>query len=118
VDIKDEKNPRVISHFWYPTQIDCERDWGVGTTPSAHLGTAKDSKLYWMAWYAYGLRGIDISDPENPVEAGHYFYRILDDTSTSVTYDIAFGPKGLLYVTDNVSGIRVLKYEGQGNSDK
>jgi hypothetical protein len=121
VDIKDETHPKVISHFWYPAQIDCGRNWGDDprdTTPSAHLGTAKDSKLYWMAWYAYGLRGIDISDPENPVEAGHYFYRILDNSVTSVTYDIAFGPHGYLYVTDNVSGIRVLKYTGQGNAGK
>ena len=69
-----------------------------------------------------GDGGIDISDPSNPVEAGHYFYRILEDTIsgglTSVTYDIAFGPTGYLYVTDNVSGIRVLKYTGQGNSGK
>jgi len=112
VDIKDERDPRVISHFWYPTQIDCDREWGASTTPSAHLGTDQGSNLYWMAWYAYGLRGIDISDPEHPKEAAHYFYRILDDTETSVTYDVAHGPHGLLYVTDNVSGIRVLKYKG------
>jgi hypothetical protein len=116
VDIKDEPRPRVISHFWYPTQVDCGRYWGEDprdTTPSAHLGTAKNSHLYWMAWYAYGLRGIDISDPENPVEAAHYLYRILNNDVTAVTYDVAFGPHGYLYVTDNVSGIRVLKYTGQ-----
>ena len=115
VDIKDEKNPRVISHFSYPTQNDCERDWNrsvsPNTTPTAHLGTAQGSNLYWMAWYAYGLRGIDISDPENPKEAAHFFYRILDDSVTSVTYDAAHGPHGLLYLTDNVSGIRVLDYK-------
>jgi hypothetical protein len=114
VDIKDEKNPKVISHFWYPEQINCERDWGpaIATTPSAHLGFAQNSNLYWMAWYGYSLRGIDISDPENPKEAAHFFYSILDGTSPSVTYDVAKGPHGLLYVTDNVSGIRVLKYKG------
>ena len=112
VDIKDETEPKVISHFWYPTQIDCSRDWGVGTTPSAHLGTAQGSNLYWMAWYAYGLRGIDISDPENPKEAAHYQYRIFDGDSTSITYDAAHGPGGFLYLTDNQSGIRVLKYKG------
>jgi len=118
VDIKDETKPMVISHFWYDTQIDCNRDWGEdddprNTTPTAHLGTAQGSDLYWMAWYAYGLRGIDISDPENPMEAAHYQYRILDDTITSVTYDVAHGPGGLLYLTDNVSGIRVLDYNGE-----
>jgi len=116
VDIKDEKNPRVMSHFSYPTQNDCSRDWDddidPNTTPSSHLGFAKNSNLYFMAWYSYGLRGIDISDPEHPKEAAHFFYRILDDSMTSVTYDVAKGPHGLLYLTDNVSGIRVLKYTG------
>jgi hypothetical protein len=117
VDIKDETDPRVISHFYYPTQLDCDRDWGPGSTPSAHLGTAQGSNLYWMAWYAYGLRGIDISDPEHMKEAAHFFYRILpteeepEGSSTSVTYDVAHGPHGLLYLTDNVSGIRVLDYK-------
>jgi hypothetical protein len=119
VDINDEKNPRVISHFSYPTQNDCSRNWDAdvppNTTPTAHLGFAQNSNLYFMAWYAYGLRGIDISDPRNPKEAGHFFYRILNDSQTSVTYDVAHGPHGLLYLTDNVSGIRVLKYTGQGN---
>jgi len=118
VDIKDEKNPRVISHFSYPTQNDCSRDWDAdvppNTTPTSHLGFAQNSNLYFMAWYAYGLRGIDISDPKNPKEAGHFFYRILGDSQTSVTYDVAKGPHGLLYLTDNVSGIRVLKYTGRG----
>jgi hypothetical protein len=118
VDIKNEKDPKVISHFWYDANLDCERDWGPSTTPSAHLGTAKNSNLYFMAWYAFGLRAIDISNPYYPVEAGHFFYRNFDGAETSVTYDANFGPGGLLYVTDNVDGIRVLKYTGQGMSGK
>lgn len=78
----------------------------------------KTSNLYFIAWYAYGLRGIEISDPYNPVEAGHFFYRNFGGQNTSVTYDINFGPKGLLYVTDNVDGIRLLKYTGQGRAEK
>jgi len=118
VDIKNEKDPKVISHFWYDANLDCGRDWGPSTTPSAHLGTAKNSNLYFMAWYAFGLRAIDISNPYYPVEAGHFFYRNFDGAETSVTYDANFGPGGLLYVTDNVDGIRVLKYTGQGMSEK
>jgi len=33
-----------------------------------------------------------------------------------VIYDINFGPGGFFYVIDNVDGIRVLKYTGQGNN--
>ena len=117
VDIKDEKHPRIISHFSYPTQNDCSRDWDddkpPNTTPTSHLGFAPNSDLYFMAWYSYGLRAIDISNPKHPKEAGHFFYRILGDSQTSVTYDVADGPYGLLYLTDNVSGIRVLKYTGK-----
>ncbi|HWO69297.1 MAG TPA: hypothetical protein VNP94_00865 [Actinomycetota bacterium] len=31
-----------------------------------------DDKLAYFSWYAGGLRVVDISDPANPVEVGHY----------------------------------------------
>ena len=71
-----------------------------------------------MAWYGLGLRAIDISDPYNPVEAGHYTYENSEAVPGSETYDINFGPGGLLYVSDNSDGLRVLKYTGKGMSGK
>ena len=67
-----------------------------------------------------GLQVMDISNPERPVSAGHYNYRVDKELGTenptyagSDTYDVIFGPNGYLYVSDGTSGLRVLRYTGQ-----
>ncbi len=75
-----------------------------------------------MAWYGMGLRVINIADPYHPVEVGFYEYRIDKDLppradlayAGSDTYDVLFGPEGLLYLSDGTAGLRVLKYTGAG----
>jgi hypothetical protein len=69
-----------------------------------------------------GLRVINIADPHHPVEVGFYEYRIDKNLPLrsdlayvgSDTYDVLFGPEGLLYVSDGTAGLRVLKYKGSG----
>lgn len=117
VDISDESNPILISNFIYDENLDCDTEWPA-RTPSSHLGTAKNSNLYFMAWYGLGLRAIDVSDPYNPVEAGYYTYENSVEVPGSETYDINFGPGGLLYLSDNSDGLRVLEYTGKGMSGK
>jgi len=112
VDISDETNPEIISHFYYPENFDCDAEWPA-STPSSHLGTAKNSHLYFMAWFGFGLRAIDLSNPYEPVEAGYYIYENSEEVAGCETYDINLGPGGFLYVSDNTDGLRVLKYTGQ-----
>ena len=57
----------------------------------------------------------DSRDPAHPVEAGRYVYQV-DPAQPAFagcdTYDVTFGPGGLLYVSDGTSGLRVVKYTG------
>ena len=110
VDVSDEKNPAIMSHYWYDENLECGTDWPA-RTPSSHLGTAKNSKLYFMAWYGLGLRAIDISDPVYPVEAGFYKYDNSEDVAGCETYDVNIGHAGFLYLSDNSDGLRVLKFD-------
>ena len=110
VDISDEKNPALMSHYLYDENLDCEADWPA-RTPSSHLGTAKNSQLYFMAWYGLGLRAIDLSDPAFPEEAGFYSYWNSEDVHGSETYDVNIGHAGFLYLSDNSDGLRVLKFK-------
>jgi hypothetical protein len=111
VDISDEKNPKIISNFLYDVNLDCGAEWPA-RTPSTHIGNAFNKNLLFMAWYGYGVRAIDISDPYNPVETGHYNYEISEDIKGSECYDVIFGPGRYLYVSDSKAGLRVLKYTG------
>lgn len=117
VDISDEENPEIVSHFLYDENLDCEADWPA-RTPSSHLGTAQNSHLYFMAWYGLGLRAIDLSNPYDPVEAGYYIYENSEEVPGCETYDVNLGHAGFLYVSDNSDGLRVLKFTGQGKGKK
>ena len=121
VDVADPKKPRIISHFLYPENTACDPQ-NPGRTalparfprrgPSTHIGNARDGFLY-LAWYGMCARVIDIKDPLHPVEAGYYTYQIDPNKPAFAgcdTYDVTFGPNGLLYYSDGTSGLRVLRF--------
>ena len=117
VDVSDEYNPRIISHFLLPggESTDCAATY-TRRTPSSHLGNAYNNNLLFLAWYGAGVRAIDISDPYDPKQVGFFSYNM--PGGGAATYDVIFGPGGLLYVSDSVDGIRVLNYTGTGMSVK
>ena len=128
VDVRDEANPKIISHFLTDQNAACNGNQPADPTrfpkrgPSSHLGNVRGTDLLFMAWYGMGLRVINIADPVHPVEVGYYEYRIDRDLpprgdlayAGSDTYDVLFGPEGLLYLSDGTAGLRVLKYTGSG----
>ena len=129
VDVADVTRPQILSHYLTPENAACDAQEPRRTDdparfprrgPSSHLGNALGTDLYFMAWYGNGLQVIDISDPRNPVSAGHYNYRIDLELggedprySGSDTYDVIFGPEGYLYLSDGTAGMRVLRYTGE-----
>jgi len=129
VDVADVTQPRILSHYRTPENAACDAREPRRTAdptrfprrgPSSHLGNPLGTDLYFMAWYGNGLQVIDISDPRNPVSAGHYNYRVDKELgnedprySGSDTYDVIFGPEGHLYLSDGTSGLRVLRYTGE-----
>jgi hypothetical protein len=126
VDISDETQPRIISHFAYPENTACDPS-NPGRTadparfprrgPSTHIGNTLGDDLLFLAWYGMGVRVFDIANPESPVETGHYMYKIdptVPEFAGNDTYDVIFGPGGRLYASDGTSGLRVLRYTGPG----
>jgi hypothetical protein len=135
IDVSDKRNPRIISHYLTDQNTNCKGAATADPTrfprrgPSSHLGNAWSPDLLFMAWYGMGLQVINIADPYQPVAAGWYEYRIDKDLPSdfvypsgqtsanyagSDTYDVLFGPKDYLYLSDGTSGLRVLKYTGPG----
>jgi hypothetical protein len=128
VDIANPSAPRIVSHYMTPENAACDPSEPLRAAnaarfprrgPSSHLGNPMGTDLYFMAWYGNGLQVIDISDPSNPVSAGHYNYRIDRELGRdeaqyagSDTYDVTFGPNDHLYLSDGTSGLRVLRYTG------
>lgn len=134
VDISDETKPKVISEFKLP-ENSCSVYEKTGDGSSTHIGNFWNSNLLFQAWYGMGLRVIDISDLTNPKEVGYYIPpeigkwtgigglfdgisggKIVNEYRDYVsTYDVVFGPGGLLYLSDGAGGgLRVLRYTGPG----
>lgn len=127
-DVADKSEPKLLSHYLTPENTACDANRTNRTAdaarfprrgPSSHLGNALSDDIYLMAWYGNGVQAIDVSDPANPVSAGHFNYRIDRDLeseqaaySGSDTYDVIIGPDGYLYVADGTAGLRVIKYTG------
>ena len=119
IDVSDLKNPKIISHYVYPENLNANGQ-GPGTEypsrgPSAHLGNAYNKNLLFLGWYGLGLRVFDISHPKYPVEVGYYSYAIDDGVGGQGTYDAIFDSKGNVVITDEGDGVRILKYTGPGS---
>ncbi len=63
--------------------------------------------LVFTSWYGHGLRAIDISNPYNPREVGHAL-----PLPHGVTRSYPVFKDGLIYWTDNDTGLRVARYTG------
>jgi len=107
-DISDEKNPVQAATF----QV--RRDASGGSAcrfgphqPHEYVGT--DNLLY-SAWFAGGLRVIDISDPRRPVEAGHYIPLPAEGQECAQSNDVFLDESGLVYLIDRVRGLHVLRF--------
>jgi hypothetical protein len=69
-----------------------------------------DCMLY-VTWFAAGLRMIDISDPANPKEKGHFIPQPAAGRNVPWTNDVAKDERGLIFLTDKVCGLDVLEFD-------
>jgi hypothetical protein len=128
VDVADPRKPKIISHFLYPENTACDSTTAPELTkrgprfpmagPHTHIGNAKADGHLFMAWYGMCARVIDLNDPLHPKEVGYYTYQVDPNNPARAgcdSYDINFGPDGLLYVADRTSGLRVLRFTETGH---
>jgi hypothetical protein len=81
--------------------------------PGARFGAHQfreklDSTLVYAAWFAGGLRVLDLADPLLPVEVAHYI-PTPPDGAPPQSNDVDVGPDGRIYLLDRVSGLDILE---------
>jgi len=75
--------------------------------------------LVYVAYFAGGLRVVDISDPFKPREVGYYVPDTNEKTKPRLkkviqTNDVDLDYRGLIYITDRAgSGLHILEYTGR-----
>ncbi len=67
-----------------------------------------DTRLY-CAWFAGGLRVIDIKDPTLPVEVGHFIPEPLAGQPAPQTNDVDTDLAGLVATIDRYCGFDILE---------
>ena len=107
-DITDETRPVQAATYQPPRESPPGARFGAHQ-PHEFVGT--DSLVY-AAWFAGGLRVVDIADPHRPVEAARYVPRRTGGRPP-MTNDVFVDRQGLIYLIDRVSGLDILRWAGK-----
>ena len=124
-DISHESHPMPVSTWQVPTGDFCQKGGRFG--PHQHAETVNselnrfEDKLAWVAYFNAGVRVLDISNPYDLDEVGHYIpkanansHPMADGQKTAIQInDVEIDHRGLAYATDRVgTGLFVLEYTG------
>jgi hypothetical protein len=106
VDITDEKHPAVISSF----QLDDIPPEAQLAMTGCHQPCEKVTGTEVpIAWFAHGLRIIDISHPHAPREVAHFVPDPPPGSPRVQSNDVTVDERGLIYLLDRVRGLHILE---------
>jgi hypothetical protein len=108
-DITDEARPRQVSAYQPP------RDAPPGVRFGAHQPhefVAADNLVY-AAWFAGGLRVVDMANPHHPTEVGRYLPRPVAGKRPPMSNDVFVDKRGLIYLIDRDNGLDILRFDGK-----
>jgi hypothetical protein len=106
VDITDETRPVPISTFQVA---------GVDGTPQPEFTGCHQpvesitSTEVPVAWFAHGLRVVDIADPHAPREVAHFLPEPPPGQTRVSTNDVFVDDRGLIYIIDRGRGLHILE---------
>ena len=69
-----------------------------------------DDHLVYCAWFAGGLRIVDIGDPAQPTESGFYIPTPFEGEPSPQSNDVDVDERGLVYLLDRNRGVEVIEY--------
>ena len=69
-----------------------------------------DGTLVYCAWFAGGLRIVDVADPAAPQEVGYFIPEPAAGKVAPQTNDVDVDANGLIYIVDRYSGFDVLEF--------
>jgi hypothetical protein len=65
-----------------------------------------------VAWFAYGLRVIDIADPHAPREVASFLPPVPAGEKRVCSNDVSLDARGLMYLIDRGRGVHILERLG------
>jgi hypothetical protein len=106
IDITDERHPAVMGSFQvegiegkpHPTMTSCHQPC------EKVMGTEIP-----FAWFAHGLRIIDVKNPHGPREVAHFVPDPPAGTDRVSSNDVTVDDRGLIYLIDRRRGLTILE---------
>lgn len=71
-----------------------------------------DTTLVYCAWFAGGVRIVDLKNPSMPEEVGFFIPEPVSGQPAPQTNDIDVGPDGLIYTIDRLNGFDSMEFDG------
>lgn len=107
-DITDDTNPLPISTFQVPG-LDTD-----GAPQPPMTGCHQPSERFKgtiipFAWFAQGLRLVDIADPFAPKEVGHFVPDAPEGAERSSSNDVTIDDRGIVYLIDRIRGVDIIE---------
>ena len=62
-----------------------------------------------VAWFARGLRIVDIANPHLPREVGHFLPPVPEGSTRVCSNDVCVDDRGLMYLVDRGRGVHILE---------
>jgi hypothetical protein len=105
-DITDETRPIPFSTFQLEELVgaDVPEKTGCHQTSEVILGTEIPA-----AWFAYGLRVIDIANPHAVREVAHYVPDVPKGADRVSSNDVTQDKRGLIYLLDRTRGLHIVE---------
>jgi hypothetical protein len=115
-DITHESNPMPVATYQVPVGDFCTRGGSFGPHQHAEHRNSElnkfEDKLAWVAYLNAGVRVVDISNPYQLREVGHYIPKTnVPDAQPIQLTDVDIDHRGLVYASDRSSG-RCITPEG------
>ena len=108
VDISDERHPVAIAS-WQVDGLDPDGQPQRGMTGCHQPSEVVTSTEIPFAWFAQGLRILDIADPHRPNEVAHFMPDPPPASERLCSNDVTFDERGLIYLYDRVGGLHLLE---------
>jgi hypothetical protein len=107
-DITDERNPLPISTYQV-AGLDPD-----GSPQPPMMGCHQPSERFKgtvipFAWFAQGLRLVDIADPSTPREVGHYLPDVPPGADLPSSNDVTIDDRGIIYLIDRINGVDIIE---------
>ena len=106
VDVTDEKHPTQFASYQIDDIPGEEQPYMTGCHQPVEKITSTEIPV---AWFAHGMRVVDIARPHAPKEIAYYLPDVPPGSERVQSNDVFVDGRGLIYLLDRVRGLNILE---------